>query len=134
MDELKKVDLQKHINAENGINYHKNVNLKGYIPYRGESFIAFRLMEVNNNTIVVVDYIYMTDKESLVQLMSWCVNFWTGNAVKYVYYKEHRRKATVVKMLKSLGFTVKDIDYHGWKHDWTSTNGYSEEDVIEAHT
>ncbi len=134
MDGLKKVELQKLINDENGTNYHRNVKLNGYVIYRGDSFIAFRLMDVNNMPCVVVDYIYITSKNDFIQLMSWCINFWSGNAVKYVYYKEHRRKSTVSKMLTSLGFQVKSIKYHGWKHQWTSTNGYAEEDVIEAHT
>ena len=83
---------------------------------------------------VVIDYIYVTSKTDFVQLISWCVNFWTGNAVKYVYYKEHRRKSNVVKTLKSLGFQVNNIKYNNWKHEWTSTNGFAEDDVIEVHT
>lgn len=134
MDELKKVELQRLINDENGINYHKNVKLNGYVIYRGNSFMAFRLMEVNNMPTVVIDYIYVTSKTDFVQLISWCVNFWTGNAVKYVYYKEHRRKSNVVKTLKALGFQVNNIKYNNWKHEWTSTNGFAEDDVIEVHT
>ena len=45
MDGLKKVELQKLINDENGTNYHRNVKLNGYVIYRGDSFIAFRLMD-----------------------------------------------------------------------------------------
>jgi hypothetical protein len=134
MDGLKKVELQRLINEENGTNYHKNVNLSGYVPNRGKSFIAFRLLEINNVTMVYIDYIYTISQDDFYQLLTWCINFWQGNNVKYLYYKEHRRQATVIKLLKQLGMDIKPIKYHGWKYDWTSTNGYAEEDVLEAHT
>ena len=88
MDGMKKIELQKVINSENGINYHRNINLSGYTIYRDKSFISFRLMTVKEKQICVIDYIFITSKKDLIQLLSWCINFWSGNAVKYIYYKE----------------------------------------------
>ena len=59
MDGMKKIELQKIINSENGINYHRNVNLSGYTAYRDKSFISFRLMNVKNKQICVIDYIFI---------------------------------------------------------------------------
>ena len=135
MDSMKKIELQKIINAENGINYHRNVNLSGYTVYRDKSFISFRIMTVKTKQIVVIDYIFITSKKDLIQLFSWCINFWSGNAVKYIYYKEHHRNANIVeKCLPALGLTVQRSQCEKWKHTWTSTNGYDENDIIEAYT
>ena len=135
MDGLQKIELQKLINSENGINYHRNVNLSGYTVYRDKSFISFRIMTVNNKEVVIIDYMFITSKKDLMQLLSWFINFWSGNAVKYIYYKEHHKKSNVAeKCLPTLGFTVQNTTYKKWKHDWKSTNGYEEFDVIEAYT
>ncbi len=135
MDGMKKLELQKVINSENGINYHRNINLSGYTAYRDKSFISFRLMTVKEKQICVIDYIFITSKKDLIQLLSWCINFWSGNAVKYIYYKEHHRKANVIqKVLPALGFKVCNSTYDNWKHDWKSTNGFDESDIIEAYT
>ena len=135
MDGMKKIELQKVINSENGINYHRNINLSGYTIYRDKSFISFRLMKKKQKQICVIDYMFITSKKDLIQLLSWCINFWSGNAVKYIYYKEHHRKANVIeKALPTLGFHVCNSSYNNWKHDWKSTNGYEESDIIEAYT
>ena len=69
------MNYNKKINEENGIEYHKNINLNGYTVYRGESFISFRLVDIKNKKVVIIDYIYITSKTNLIQLLSWCVNF-----------------------------------------------------------
>ncbi len=135
MDGIHKIELQKLINSENGINYHRNVNLNGYTVYRGKSFISFRLLNINNKEVVIIDYMFMTSKKDLLQLLSWCVNFWSGNAVKYIYYKEHHKKSNIAeKCLPSLGFHVQQSTYDNWKYEWTSTNGFDENEIIEAFT
>jgi hypothetical protein len=131
--DMKKLQLQKLINKENGINYHRNVDLSGYTVYRGDSFISFRFVEIKGFTTVIIDYIYVTNKNDLLKLFSWCLNFWSGNAAKFIYYKEHKRKSNVVKKyLPLLGFKTQDATYTKWKHDWTSTNGYDESEIIES--
>ncbi len=134
--ELQKVELQKMINSEHGINYHKNVNLSGWTFYKGDSFITFRIMDVNDVAVCVLEYIYITCKEDLLQLFARSVDFWHGNNVKYIYYRAHRCNQTVAEtILPTLGFSVANLrNYKKWKYKWTSTNGYSENDVIEAHS
>ena len=121
MEKLMKIDLQKKIDKEHGINYHRNVDLaNSYTVYRNSSFISFKFVEINGINTVEISYIYITDKTSLVKLITWCINFWSGNAVKYIYYKEHVKKSNVVE--------------NGWKHEWTSTNGYKESNILEMYT
>ena len=135
MDVMKKIELQKIINSEHGVNYHRNINLSGYTVYRDKSFITFRMIDVNKKKITIIDYMYITTKKDLIQLLAWCINFWSGNAIKYVYYKEHHRNANIIeKCLPALGFTIQKSAASKWKYNWTSTNGYDENDIIEAYT
>lgn len=131
---LQKRELQRLINDENGINYHKNVNLNGYTVYRQSSFISFHFVEINNIQTVIIDYIYVTNKNSFIKLFSWCINFFAGNNVKFIYLKEHKRASNVVKKyLSEAGFTVAEgKNTKPWKYVWTSTNGFAEDEILEA--
>lgn len=133
MSNLKRADIKKMIDTENGIDYSRNINLSGYTVYRGNSFISFRIFEMNGVNVVKIDYIYVTNKKSLIKLLGWCINFWSGNCIKAIYYQEHKRSANYVeKYLPLLGFDVIESKRTNWKHDWTSTNGFAESEVIEA--
>lgn len=134
MESVKKLEMQQLINDENGIEYHRNINLSGYAVYRDKSFISFRLMNIKDKTIVVIDYMYMTNTKDFIQILSWCINFWSGNAVKYIYYKEHKRKSNISKSLSKLGFNVIDTTCEKWKYEWKSTNGFPENQIVEAFT
>ena len=131
--DLKRRELQKLINRENGRNYHKNINLTGYTVYRKDSFITFHFVQVNGINTVMIDYIYVTSKKDLIKLLSFCIHYFAGNKVRFIYYKEHKRQANYVsKYFNLLGFKLADREM-GWKHDWQSTNGYSENEVLEAY-
>lgn len=136
VEEMKKSTMQKIIDMENGIGYHKNVDLSGYTVYRGDSFITFRFLTIgeNNRVVVYVDYIYVTNKTNLIKLLGWCMNFWAGNDVKSIYYSSHKRKANYVeKSFPSLDFKVTERDKSNkWKYIWKSTNGYKENKIVEA--
>lgn len=133
--DLKKKELQKLINNEHGINYHRNINLSGYTVYRKDSFISFHFVDVNGIKTVVIDYIYIVNKTDLVKLISFCVHFFDGNGVKFIYYREHKRDSNVVqKFFTTIGFDVHEQHRNGvWKHEWTSTNGYDENEIVEAY-
>lgn len=136
IEQMKKADMQKLIDKENGVGYHKNVDLSGYTIYRGDSFITFRFLTIgtNNRIVVYIDYIYVTDRKNLIKLISWCMNFWAGNGAKSIYFTTHKRKANYVeKSFPFLDFTVLDKKKSkAWKHPWKSTNGYAEDNIIEA--
>ena len=129
----KKMELQKLINDENGVNFHRNIDLSGFCFYKGKSFISFKLVDINGVQTAVIKYIYLVNKNDLVKLLSFCINFWAGNNVKFLYFLEHAREANYcLKYLKTIGFTVveeerKDV----WKYDYKSTNGYKENEIRE---
>lgn len=134
MNNYDKVKLQRLINDENGTDYHKNIPLDGFTITLGDAFISFGFREINGFTISVVHYIYVTKKEELMSLLSYCINMWAGYGVKMIYYREHRRKSNIVKTFSHLGFDVHNTKVHNWPHNWVSTNGYAESDCIEAYT
>lgn len=136
MNSIKKIDMQKLIDGEHGINFCKNVNLNGYTVYSDASFISFRFLQVNNKNIVYIDYIYVTNKKKLLDLFAWCINFWSGMNAEVIYLSEHMRKANYIqKYLPLLGFNIIESERKKpWKYEWTSTNGFSENQMLEAIT
>lgn len=134
MTNYNRAKLQTLISDENGPNYHKNVPLDGFTITLGVSFISFSFKEINGVTVAVVTYMYITDKNAFINLLGYCIKIWSGYGVKMIYYKEHRRKSNIIKFLKYLDFDVKSTKTKKWKYIWKSTNGYKEEDCIEAYT
>ena len=136
IEDMKKSDMQKIIDNEHGVDFHRNIDLSGYTVYRGDSFITFRFVTLgeNNRVCVYIDYIFVTDKTSLIKLFSWCMNFWAGNGAKCLYYNAHKKKANYVeKTFPTLDFKVIERERKTpWKHEWKSKNGYKENQVIEA--
>jgi hypothetical protein len=134
MTNYNRAKLQTLISDENGPNYHKNVPLDGFTITLGVSFISFSFKEINGITVAVVTYMYITDKNAFINLLGYCIKIWSGYGVKMIYYKEHRRKSNIIKFLKYLDFDVKSTKTKKWKYIWKSTNGYKEDDCIEAYT
>lgn len=134
MTNYDKIRLARLINDENGTNYHRNVPLDGFTITLGDAFISFAFREINGINTVIIHYIYVTKQSDFISLLAYCINMWSGYGVKMVYYREHKRKSNVIKTLTHLGFDVKDTENNNWKHSWTSTNGYAENDCIEAYT
>ena len=134
--DMRKLELQRMINGEHGIDYHRNVDLSGYTFYLGDSFLSFEFCDIEGFTVVKINYIFITSKTALLKLFSQAIEFWKGYGVNYVYYKTHKRKANVAeKFLESIGLKVIENDnFTGWKHDWKSTNGFPEKEILEAIT
>lgn len=132
----KRYELQQLINEEHGIEFHKNIYLNGYTVYKGKSFISFHFIEVNGINTTTIDYIYLVNKHDLLQLLAFCIEFWAGQHVKFVYYKEHKRVANYVnKYFTELGFTVlEQTRDDAWARPWISTNGFAENEILEAFT
>lgn len=130
----KKAHMCKIIDSENGEGFHKNVDLSGYTFYKDESFISFKIMSVEGVKIVYIKYIYATSREALVSLMAYCVNFWAGNQIKFIYYLEHKRKSAYsMKFLSKLGFKIVEEKRPGiWKHDYLPLEPNNKEVVFEA--
>lgn len=134
MNGYDRVKLQKLINNEHGTNYHKNVPLDGYTITLGNAFISFGFREINGVNIAIIHYIYVTRKEELMSLLAYCINMWSGYCVKMIYFREHKRRSNIINTFTHLGFDVHDTKVDKWPHNWVSTNGYKENDCIEAFT
>ena len=134
MDNYDKVKLQRLINEEHGTNYHRNVPLDGYTITLGDAFISFGFREVNGFTVAVIHYIYFTKKADLISLLAYCINMWSGYGVKMIYYREHKRKSNIIKTFTHIGFDVHNTQVKNWAHQWVSTNGFGENECIEAFT
>jgi len=128
--------MQQMIDNEHGSDYCKNINLHGYVLHNRDSFIAFHFVYVNNTTTVHIDYIYITNKKSLISLLAFCMNFWIGNNVKFIYYNAHCRPSDYdKKYLAALGFHVSGYTRtSSWRQPWKSRNGYAEDEMLEAYT
>lgn len=120
----KKIIMEK-IDSENGKDFYKNLDLKGcYNFYKNESFISFRVCKVEGIDMVNIKYLYAENKEDLMSILAYCVNFWTGIKIKFIYYKEKEKKPYVVKALKNLGFKVVESDKpEQWKHKFECIKG-----------
>jgi len=136
MKSMDRNDLRKIIEDEHGINYSKNVDVSGFVYYMGNSFIAFDLLELHGVMVARINYMFFENKEDMSNLIAWSIKLWKGYDVKMLYYKEHKRKANVdVKLLESWGLKkVENKRYNKWKHNWTSTNGFKESNIIEMFT
>lgn len=107
----KKLELQALIDEENGLGFHKNIDLSGYTFYKGSSFISFKFYDYNGINICKVCYIYITSQKDFIKLLSFAVDFWAGNNVKFIYFLEHVREANYCKkFLKTIGFTLNEIE------------------------
>lgn len=131
----KKDELRKLIDDENGPKFSRNIDLDGWIFYRRDSFISFKIVNVNNINTVVIQYIYIVNKNDLIKLLSQCINFWTSNDAKFIYFLEHARDANYCKKyLSLLDFNIVEENRPGvWKHDYKSTNGYGRDDIREYY-
>lgn len=134
MEDSKKLEIRKLIDSEHGKGFHKNINLSGYTLYRKESFLTFRFVEIKGKMIAIIEYIYITNKNDLIKLLSFAINFFVGKDVRYIYCKEHRRESNYVeKYLPLLEFTVNEYKNKKWKHKWKSSTRFKEEDTIEVY-
>lgn len=113
---MKMIEL---IDKENGEGFHKNIDLSGYNFFKGNSFISFKISKVEGVNIANIRYIYSDKKEDLLKVLAYCCNFWVGNKVKFIYYKEKDKAKYATKALNNLGFKiVDDVNNIQWKHSF----------------
>ena len=108
----KKLEMKKQIDDENGINFSRNIDLSGFTIYKGDNFISFKMIEIDGVQTVVIKYIYVTNKKNLVKLLAFCINMWSGNAVKFIYLLEHRRIQNYTKKCVDLFNEIIISDSH----------------------
>ena len=115
--ELRIKEIQDIIDSENGKGYCRNINLKGYTFRRNNSFIVFEFTDIEDIKICHIKYIYFKNEEDLLNIMVNCCNFWMGNKVQFIYYKEKDRASSekIKEFLKSLNFRIETISRPKWR-------------------
>jgi hypothetical protein len=109
------------IDDENGVGFSKNINMRGYTFTKNGSFITFEFKEFKESedtegiTCCSIKYIYWKNVNDLFTVLASCCNFWMGNRVKFIYYKEKRKENSIIDVLHDLGFKKESISVN-WKY------------------
>jgi hypothetical protein len=135
MFELERMKLGKTIISEHGEGYQRNVNVRGCVLKLGDDFLIYHLEKVNGIKCGIIDYMFFTSSDGL-ELFAMMCNIFCSECVRYVYFKEHKKVGNYAELfLKEIGLSVKERhNYDKWKHKWTSSNGFPENEIIEAFT
>lgn len=121
-NKLTKEDIRKIIDYENGEGYSNNVNLNGYTFTKNGSFIVFEFKYIEDVKICHIKYIYFKNVKDLVTIMVNCCNFWMGNRVQFIFYKEKEKAISAIKFLENLNFRIEIIDRPKWKYRFNCKN------------
>lgn len=112
---MTKQEIREVIDKENGEGFSNNINLNGYVFIKNESFIIFEFKYIEDILVCHIKYIYYTNEKDLINVLVYCCNFWMGNKVQFIFYKEKFKKNSAVKFLKDLNFRVEIVDSPKWK-------------------
>lgn len=112
---ITKADIRAAIDRDNGKGYSSNINLNGYVFTKRNSFIVFELKNIEDVRVCHIKYIHWENERELMNILTCCCNFWMGNRVQFIFYKEKERKGGTVQYLKDLGFREEIADPVKWK-------------------
>lgn len=115
---MTKEEIRKIIDEENGPNFSLNINLNGYVFTKNGSFIVFELKNIEGVQICHIKYIYFKNKKDLTNIMVYCCNFWMGNKIQFIFFKEKEKENSAVKFLEELNFRVEKIEKPIWKYNF----------------
>lgn len=121
---MNKALMKKLIDLESGEGFCKNIDLNGYNFYKKNTFISFKIFKVDGVPIANIKYIYSENKRDLLSVLTYCINFWMGMKIKFIYYKEKEKGNCVIKELENLGFSIiKNSDAESWEHAFNCVKG-----------
>ena len=115
---ITKDEIRRIIDSENGEGYSNNINLNGYVFTKNGSFLIFEFKNIEDVRICHIKYIYFKNKKDLITIMVNCCNFWMGNQVQFIFYKEKQKNVSAVRFLRSLNFRVEVISRPKWKYNF----------------
>lgn len=113
---ITKDDIRAIIDKENGKGYSNNINLNGYIFTKNGSFIVFEFKNIDDVKICHIKYIYFRNVKDLITIMVNCCNFWMGNHIQFIFFKEKKKDVSAIKFLESLNFRMEVISRPKWKY------------------
>ena len=112
---MTKEDIRKVIDEENGTGFSNNFNLNGYVFQKNGSFIVFELKLIEDVKVCHIKYIHFKNEKDLTTILVYCCNFWMGNKVQFIFFKEKARKNGAYKYLCDLGFRDDVKNNVSWK-------------------
>ena len=116
---MTKEEIREIIDSENGKDFSFNINLNGYVFTKNGSFIVFEFKNVEGIKICHIKYIHFNNEKDLITILSNCCNFWMGNGIRFIFYKEKERDTnSPIEILESLNFRKDIIDKHLWKYEF----------------
>ena len=118
---MTKSEIRDVMDKENGAGFSNNFNLNGYVFQKQGSFIVFELKLIEDVKVCHVKYIHYENQKDLQTILAYSCNFWMGNNVQFMFYKEKHRKNGVVEKLKSLGFREEVVKGTNWKWKFACT-------------
>lgn len=103
---MDKAEMREYIDKEQGEGFQKNIDISGYNFFKNKSFISFKMHQIDGFLTVNIKYIYAENLSDFLNILAYCINFWTGMKVKFIYYKEKQKieNKEIIKQLRSLGF------------------------------
>lgn len=120
---MTKEQMREIIDQENGAGFSSNINLNGYVFKKNGSFIIFQFREIEGVKVCHIKYVHYKNKKDLTTIMVYCCNFWMGNNIQFIFYKEKGGKDKgTVEYLKSLNFREEILSEYNWK--WRFRCGY----------
>lgn len=113
---MTKDEIRSVIDEDNGVGFSSNINLNGYVFTKNGSFVVFELKNIDEVRVCHIKYIHFKNDKDLTTVMVYCCNFWMGNHVQFIFYKEKDgRTHSAVDYLKSLNFREEFLHDQNWK-------------------
>lgn len=117
---MTKSQIREAIDKENGKGYSLNLNLNGYVFTKNNSFIIFEFKILEDIKICHIKYIHYENKKDFTTILVNCCNFWMGNKVEFIFYKEKMRDMnSAVEYLKELNFRSNILENNNYKYQFT---------------
>lgn len=127
-------EIRAIIDGENGQGYSNNLNLKGYQFKRKNSFIIFELKNLEDLRICHIKYIYFDNVKDLITVMVHACNFWRGNKIQFLFYKEKHKNVSARKLLENLNFRSEELENVSYKYPFHCKIEDSDECNCIVHT
>lgn len=112
---MTKSEIRAVIDADNGEGFSSNINLNGYVFTKRDSFLIFELKTIEDVRVCHIKYIHFVNEKDAMTILTYCCNFWMGNHVQFLFYREKDRDGGCRKYLKDLGFREYMHDSYRWK-------------------
>jgi hypothetical protein len=132
---MTKDQIREVVDADNGPGFSSNLNLNGYVFTKNGSFMVFEFKNIDDVKVCHIKYIHYSNERDLTTILVHCCNFWMGNHVQFIFYKEKDgREKSAVQYLKNLNFREEILRDHKWKWRFKCLKCQSEKCLCLVHS